>query len=85
MIVGLKKQLLRRIGMFVLLNQLPAPRPPKHKNSGTSSGAYFMPTVTRTNSDSGYAQPAHVVHQHVPSLRRRGSVSKFLLLPTHFL
>ncbi|XP_052274161.1 regulator of telomere elongation helicase 1-like isoform X2 [Dreissena polymorpha] len=51
---------------------MPAPRPSKKATSG-SSGAYFMPTVTRSRSGAGPigTMPAHAVQQHVPSLMYR--------------
>lgn len=50
---------------------MPAPKPQRRQVSSGSSGAYFMPTISRSRSGPGDVQPAHAVLQHVPSLKRR--------------
>ncbi|KAL4236900.1 Regulator of telomere elongation helicase 1 [Mactra antiquata] len=50
---------------------MPAPKPSK-KSSSNCTGAYFVPTTTRTGSCGKLnAQPAHNVIQHVPSLKHK--------------
>ena len=56
------------------LLQMPLPGPSKSRCTSSSSGASFMPTMSRSRSDADYAHPAHMVQQHVPSLRRRGKI-----------